>query len=81
MQTLEFGQRFLNYKAFVMIVNNHTGKVEFQGMFVDTPYRLLRFSDVVRMEVDNFEGKLVIYITSNSTMFFNTQSHFIEAND
>lgn len=78
MQLLEFGLRFLNFKAFIMVVNNHTGKVEFQGMFVDAPYRLLRFADIVRVDTDKVENKLVLYITSNSAMFFNTQSHFIE---
>lgn len=76
MQVLEFGQRFLNYKAAVMIVNNHTGKVEFTGMFVDCPYRLLRFADVVRVDVDSFDNVLKLYITSNSKMFFDTISHF-----
>lgn len=77
MQLLEFGQRFLNYKAFVRIVNNHTGVTEFAGMFMDAPYRLLRFADVVRPEVDSEQGVLILYITSNNKMFFNRESHFI----
>ncbi len=77
MQLLEFGQRFLNYKAFVMIVNNHTGKVEYRGMYLDAPYRFLRFTDVVSCEVD--ENALRIYISANNPMFFNTTSHFIDA--
>jgi hypothetical protein len=81
MQVLEFGQRFLNYKAMIRLVNNHTGKVEYSGMFVDSPYRLLRFADVVRPEIDKESGVLVLYISSNSTMFFNTVSHFIDCNN
>ena len=78
MQLLEFGQRFLNYKAFVQIVNDRNGKVEFVGMFMDCPYRFLRFGNVVRPEIDSDNNTLVIYITSNSAMYFNTTSHFLE---
>lgn len=76
MQVLEFAQRFLNYKSAVMIINNHTGKVEFAGMFMDAPYRFLRFADVVRIDVDTNDNALKIYITSNSKIFFDTTSHF-----
>lgn len=75
MQILEFGQRFLNYKAEIMLVNNHNGKVEFKGMFVDAPYRLLRFADVVSIELT--EEYITIYLTASHGMFFNTQPHFI----
>ena len=76
MSLLEFGQRFLNYKAFVRIINNHTGQCEFAGMFMDCPFRLLRFADIVRPEVDRENGVLIIYITSNNKMFFVKESHF-----
>ena len=78
MQLLEFGQRFLNYKALVRVVNNHTGATEFAGMFMDCPYRILRFTDVVRPEIDRDNQVLILYITSNSAMFFNTVTHFLE---
>ncbi len=77
MQLLEFGQRFLNYKALVRLVNNHTGVTEFAGMFMDAPYRLLRFADVVRTELDSVHEVMIIYITSNSRMFFDKESHFL----
>ncbi len=77
MQLLEFGQRFLNYKAIVKIINNHTAKVEFQGMFMDCPYRFLRFANVVRCELDYVNSVLAIYISSNSPMYHNTQTHFL----
>jgi hypothetical protein len=73
-QLLEFGQRFINFKAAVKIVNNHTGKIEFMGMFVDCPYRILRYAEVVNVEVD--EQYLRIYITSKQKMFFDTEPHF-----
>lgn len=73
----EFGQRFLNYKALVRIVNNHTGVTEFAGMFMDCPYRYLRFADVVRVELDKATKVLVFYITSNSGMFFAKESKFM----
>ena len=79
MQFLEFGQRFLNYKAYIRVVNNHTGVTEFAGMYMDCTYRFLRFADVVRVEIDKDVGVLIVYITSNSTMFFNTVSHFIDS--
>jgi hypothetical protein len=79
MQLLEFGQRFLNYKAAIMVVNNHTGKVEYLGMFVDCPYRLLRFADVVRIDLDEVSNVIKIYITSNGKMFFDTISHFSDS--
>ena len=77
MQLLEFGQRFLNYKAYVRIVNNHTGATEFAGMFMDAPYRLLRFADLVRPEIDRDNNTLILYITSNSKMFFSKEQHFL----
>ncbi len=79
MQLLEFGQRFLNYKAEIKVVNNHNGKLEYKGMFVDCPYRILRFADVVRIELDTEENTVRAYITSNHVMFFNTAPHFIDS--
>ena len=78
MQLLEFGQRFLNFKAAVMIINNHTGVIEFSGMFVDCPYRILRYADVVRTGLDRDNKALTIYITSTQKMFFDTVTHFLE---
>jgi hypothetical protein len=48
-------------------------------MFMDAPFRLLRFTDVVRVELDEELGAMVIYASANGTMFFNTTSHFIES--
>jgi hypothetical protein len=75
MQLLEFGQRFLNYKAIVRLINNHNGKVLFQGMFMDAPYRFLKFMDLVRVETDLETAVLVIYASANGPMFFHTESH------
>lgn len=77
MQLLEFGQRFLNFKALVSIRNAKTGKVEFSGMYVDCPYRYLRFSDVSRVELDRDTNILDIYVLCNSSMYFNTTTHFL----
>ncbi len=79
MTLLEFGQRFLNYKALVSIRNAKTGKIEFSGMFMDCPYRYLRFSDVDRLEMDRELNVLIVYVLCNSPMYFNTFSHFIES--
>ena len=79
MQLLEFAQRFLNYKAYVSIRNAQTGKVEFTGMFMDCPYRYCKFSNVARCEVDTELNILVIYVLCNSSMYYNTTSHFIDA--
>lgn len=77
MQLIEFGQRFLNYKALVSIRNYVTGKVEFSGMFVDCPYRFLRFGDIGRIELDNDLNTMIIYVKCNSSMYFDTKSHFL----
>lgn len=79
MQTLEFGQRFLNYKALVKIINNHNGAVEHVGLFMDCPYRILKFTDIAKTEIDQEESALVLYVSSNNTMFYNTSPHFIES--
>ena len=76
MTLIEFGQRFLNYKAQVMIVNNSTGKTEFRGMFMDCPYRFLRFSDIVRIELDNEDREIVFYVGCNSSMYYAEKPHF-----
>lgn len=80
MQALEFGQRFLNYKAHVEIIQKQSGTIVYKGMFMDAPYRILRFADVVRVEIQPEAEILKIYITGNSPMYFNTQSHFISDN-
>jgi hypothetical protein len=77
MQLLEYGQRFLNFKALISVRNSKTGKVEFSGMFVDCPYRYLRFADVDRVEIDNDLGIMDIYVLCNSPMYYNTQTHFL----
>ena len=77
MRLIDFGQRFLNYKALVSIRNAKTGKVEFTGMFVDCPYRYLRFGDVSRVELDTDINAMIIYVLCNSHMYFDTQSHFL----
>ena len=77
MQLLEFGQRFLNYKAFVEIIQKQSGATVFKGMFMDCPYRVLRFANVVKCEVLEGAEILKISISANSPMYFNTQSHFI----
>jgi hypothetical protein len=77
MQLLEFAQRFLNYKAFVTIINQQSGKVEFTGMFMDCPYRFCRFANVIRCEIDKDNMSLILYVVSNGNMYYNTQSHFL----
>lgn len=79
MQLIEFGQRFLNYKCIVSIRNAKTGLVEFSGMFMDCPYRFLRFADVVRLELDRESNVLDIYVLCNSPMYYATQSHFMDS--
>jgi hypothetical protein len=78
-QLLDFGNRFLNYKAIVRVISNHDSKILFQGMFVDTPFRILKFADIVKIRLDENDDVISIYITGNSTMFYNTQPHFIES--
>lgn len=81
MNLLEFAQRFLNYKAFIMIVNNQTGKVEFKGMFLDCPYRFCRFANVVSGEVDKDSNTLILYVNCNSPMYYEVKSHFLDAGE
>jgi hypothetical protein len=77
MQLLEFAQRFLNYKAYVTIYDQRTGKKEFTGMFMDCPYRICCFSDVARCEISKENLSLILHVVSNGSMYYNTTSHFI----
>ena len=73
----EFGDRFLNYKAHVRLVNNHTGQCEFAGMFMDIPLRYAKFTLVVRCEVDNEKNVLCLYFTAEKGIFFHRENKYI----
>jgi hypothetical protein len=70
MTTLDFGKRYLNHNADVVLINEETEGIIFEGQYIDCPYRLLRFSNFAKLRGLDEDEFMIIVVRPSSGQFY-----------